>query len=214
VNLFLSRVHFPITSLGYGRRIGVWFQGCSIRCSGCVSVDTWATGRGETTLKSLMGLLAPWLDSADGITVTGGEPFEQPSALEALLSAVREHLNGDVLVYSGHAWEKLVPLLEPFRGLIDALISDPFDALAGQSRPLRGSDNQRMHLLSEVGRERYGALLYSELNDRSRVLDLFIDEKGDAWFAGIPRLGDMRRLKALLAEDGIEASITQAADDR
>jgi anaerobic ribonucleoside-triphosphate reductase activating protein len=214
MNLFLSRVHFPITSLGYGRRVGVWFQGCSIRCSGCVSVDTWATGRGETTLESLMGLLAPWLASADGITVTGGEPFEQPSALEALLSAVREHLNGDVLVYSGHAWEKLVPLLEPFRGLIDVLISDPFDASAGQSRPLRGSDNQRMHLLSDVGRERYGALLYLELSDRTRVLDLFVDEKGDAWFAGIPRLGDMRRLKALLAKDGIEASITQAADDR
>jgi len=214
VNLFLSRVHFPITSLGYGRRIGVWFQGCSIRCSGCVSIDTWATGRGETTLKSLMGLLTPWLASADGITVTGGEPFEQPSALEALLSAVREHLNGDVLVYSGHAWEKLVPFLDPFGGLIDVLISDPFDASAGQSRPLRGSDNQRMHLLSDVGRERYGALLNSELNDRTRVLDLFIDEKGDAWFAGIPRLGDMRRLKELLAEGGIEASITQAADDR
>jgi hypothetical protein len=121
---------------------------------------------------------------------------------------------GDVLVYSGHAWEKLVPFLDPFGGLIDVLISDPFDASAGQSRPLRGSDNQRMHLLSDVGRERYGALLNSELNDRTRVLDLFIDEKGDAWFAGIPRLGDMRRLKELLAEDGIEASITQAADDR
>jgi anaerobic ribonucleoside-triphosphate reductase activating protein len=161
-----------------------------------------------------MGLLTPWLASADGITVTGGEPFELLTALEALLSAVREHLNGDVLVYSGHAWEKLVPFLDPFGGLIDVLISDPFDASAGQARPLRGSDNQRMHLLSDVGRERYGALLNSELNDRTRVLDLFIDEKGDAWFAGIPRLGDMRRLKELLAEDGIEASITQAADDR
>jgi hypothetical protein len=71
-----------------------------------------------------------------------------------------------------------------------------------------------MHLLSDIGRERYGALLNSELNDRTRVLDLFIDEKGDAWFAGIPRLGDMRRLKELLAEYGIEASTTQAPDHR
>lgn len=214
MNLFLSRVHFPITSLGYGRRIGVWLQGCSIRCPGCVSADTWATGRGETTLKSLMALLAPWFASADGITVTGGEPFEQPSALEALLSAAREHLNGDILVYSGHSWENLAPILEPFRGLIDVLISDPFDPSAGQSRPLRGSDNQRMHLLSDLGRERYEALVDLKLDDRTRVLDLFVDEKGDAWFAGIPRLGDMRRVKALLAEEGFEASITQAADDR
>jgi anaerobic ribonucleoside-triphosphate reductase activating protein len=207
-------VHFPITSLGYGRRIGVWFQGCSIRCPGCVSADTWSTGRGETSLESLIALLAPWLASADGITVTGGEPFEQPSALVALLCAVRKELRGDVLVYSGHAWEELAPRLEPFCGLIDVLISDPFDPSAGQTRPLRGSDNQRMHLLSNLGRERYEALLDLELDDRSRVLDLFIDEKGDAWFAGIPRLGDMRRVKVLLAEEGFKASITQAADDR
>jgi anaerobic ribonucleoside-triphosphate reductase activating protein len=161
-----------------------------------------------------MALLAPWFASADGITVTGGEPFEQPSALEALLSAAREHLNGDILVYSGHSWENLALILEPFRGLIDVLISDPFDPSAGQSRPLRGSDNQRMHLLSDLGRERYEALVDLKLDDRTRFLDLFVDEKGDAWFAGIPRLGDMRRVKALLAEEGFEASITQAADDR
>jgi anaerobic ribonucleoside-triphosphate reductase activating protein len=161
-----------------------------------------------------MALLAPWLASADGITVTGGEPFEQSSALEALLSAVRKQLNGDVLVYSGHTWEELARRLEPFYGLIDVLISDPFDPSAGQTRPLRGSDNQRMNLLSDLGRERYQALLDLKLNDRSRVLDLFIDERGDAWFAGIPRLGDMRRVKALLAEEGFQASITQAADDR
>lgn len=117
MNLFLSRVHFPITSLGYGRRIGVWLQGCSIRCPGCVSADTWATGRGETTLKSLMALLAPWFASADGITVTGGEPFEQPSALEALLSAAREHLNGDILVYSGIPGKTLHPSSNRFAGL-------------------------------------------------------------------------------------------------
>jgi hypothetical protein len=71
-----------------------------------------------------------------------------------------------------------------------------------------------MHLLSDLGRERYEALVDLKLDDRTRVLDLFVDEKGDAWFAGIPRLGDMRRVKALLAEEGFEASITQAADDR
>jgi hypothetical protein len=69
-----------------------------------------------------------------------------------------------------------------------------------------------MNLLSDLGRELYEALLDLKLDDRSRVLDLFIDERRDAWFAGIPRLGDMRRVKALLAEEGFQASITQAAD--
>jgi anaerobic ribonucleoside-triphosphate reductase activating protein len=38
----LNRVHFPVTALGPGRRIGIWLQGCLIRCPGCMSLDTWA----------------------------------------------------------------------------------------------------------------------------------------------------------------------------
>lgn len=41
MNLALSRMHFPVTTLGPGDRIGIWFQGCSIRCTGCISKDTW-----------------------------------------------------------------------------------------------------------------------------------------------------------------------------
>ena len=37
----LSRLHHPVTTLGPGRRAGIWFQGCTIRCPGCMSVDTW-----------------------------------------------------------------------------------------------------------------------------------------------------------------------------
>lgn len=44
MRMILSRLHFPVTTLGPGRRIGVWFQGCSIRCAGCISRDTWETG--------------------------------------------------------------------------------------------------------------------------------------------------------------------------
>ena len=50
----LSRIHFPVTTLGPGRRIGIWFQGCSIRCPGCISMDTWAQGRGNTTIEEVV----------------------------------------------------------------------------------------------------------------------------------------------------------------
>ena len=38
----INKAHFPVTVLGPGRRIGLWVQGCSIGCKGCVSMDTWA----------------------------------------------------------------------------------------------------------------------------------------------------------------------------
>lgn len=214
MQLFLSRTHFPITTLGFGRRIGVWFQGCSIRCPGCISADTWATHHRETTTEALIATIEPWLEFADGLTVSGGEPFEQPDALEALLRFFRGRSNGDTLVYSGRPWEVLAPTFPRYRALIDALITDPFDATAGQTLALRGSDNQRMHLFSPLGEERYAALQHAAREPGAGSLDLFLDDDGSAWFAGIPRLGDMRRLKELLEIQGFSAAITQASDKR
>src|SRR5690242_8996175 len=138
-DVFISRVHFPITSLGFGRRVGIWFQGCSIRCPGCVSADTWPKDQGRTTCEAVQEAIEPWLRDADGLTVSGGEPFEQPDALEELLRFVRRTCRGDVLVYSGRSWEELTSNIDRYSGLIDVLVTDPFDASAGQSLALRGS---------------------------------------------------------------------------
>ena len=67
-SIAISRVHFPVTTLGPRRRLGIWMQGCSIRCPGCISADTWATGRGVVALPQLLCQIAPWLDEAEGIT--------------------------------------------------------------------------------------------------------------------------------------------------
>src|SRR6185369_5076232 len=96
----ISRIHFPISTLGPGRRVGVWFQGCSIRCEGCISADTWGAGRGQTTVDEVFSAILPWLTQADGITISGGEPFDQADALVALLRRVRSATAVDVLVFS------------------------------------------------------------------------------------------------------------------
>ncbi len=163
----LSRVHFPVTTLGPGRRIGVWLQGCSIRCPGCISMDTWAEGRGATTVASVMAALRPWLGHADGITVSGGEPFDQSAALRALLTALRTETAIDVFVYSGHPFERIAQDVSAMHGLIDALMSDRFQREAPQTLALRGSDNQRLHLLTELGRKRFGDLDRTSLIRRS-----------------------------------------------
>ncbi len=107
VELGLSKVHFPIRALGPGRRIGIWFQGCSIRCPGCISRDTWAQARTTTTVEALVAKISVWLPEADGITISGGEPFDQPAALAALLAQVRLLTACSILVYSGYPFEGL-----------------------------------------------------------------------------------------------------------
>lgn len=205
----VSRLHFPVTTLGPGRRVGVWFQGCSIRCPGCISVDTWATGRGLTTVASVMDALAEWLPGAEGITISGGEPFDQPEALLTLLCRLRESTAADILVYSGHGEGILHPWLARAEGLIDALISDPYDRDAPQSLALRGSDNQRLHLLTDLGRRRF-ASFEREIGPADRRFDAMFDADGEVWFAGIPGKGDIRRLREALSAAGHRAWFSEA----
>jgi anaerobic ribonucleoside-triphosphate reductase activating protein len=201
MDLRLSRVHFPVTTLGPGQRLGIWFQGCSIQCSGCISADTWTTGRGHTTLDALLEQIAGLLPKADGITISGGEPFDQPTALVALLAALRDRTSADILVYSGYAYENLNATLQRAQGLIDALISDPFELHSPHSRPLRGSDNQRMHILTALGRERFTEY-ERPLTEADKSLDVMFDEDGSVWFAGVPSRGDFQRLRDLLNNEG------------
>lgn len=209
-SIALSRLHFPVTTLGPGRRVGVWFQGCSIRCPGCVSVDTWPTGRGITTVSRVIDALQDWLPQAEGITVSGGEPFDQPDALRALLHSLREQTSASILVYSGHAFERIAPWLAADRGLIDGLISEPFEASIPQTRALRGSDNQVLHLLTPLGESEL-SLIERPIGDHDRALDVMFDPDGTVWFAGIPRRGDLARLRAALAEAGHSISLTEGS---
>ncbi|MBK5542672.1 4Fe-4S cluster-binding domain-containing protein [Pseudomonas sp. TH05] len=207
MNISLSRVHFPVTTLGPGRRLGIWFQGCSIRCDGCISADTWGPGKRPLALAQLLDDIQPWLAEAEGITLSGGEPFDQPDALLALLGALRQRTRVDILVYSGHPLETLQPLLQRAEGLLDALICDPFEQQQAQTRVLRGSDNQRLIFFTELGRQRLGAY-ERPLQADDRALDLMFDDDGSIWMAGIPRRDDLLQLRDLLHEQGHQLQIS------
>ena len=204
----ISRTHFPVTSLGPGRRLGIWFQGCSIRCPGCISADTWKAGLGRTVVADLLGAVESWLSQADGVTISGGEPFDQPDALKALLHGVRRRSDGDILVFTGYPIEALDHHVRDLNGLLDALVSDPYLQEATQSLALRGSDNQRLHLLTSLGHARFASFERRKTPD-DRRLDVMFDETGAVWFAGIPAHGDFERLSEALTASGHQISHTQ-----
>jgi anaerobic ribonucleoside-triphosphate reductase activating protein len=209
MQLAISRIHFPVTTLGPGRRVGIWFQGCSIRCPGCISIDTWQAAQGEMTAQELLDSIEPWLSECDGVTISGGEPFDQLQGLESLLMELHKRFDTNVLVYSGYPYETLLESRISWSGLIDALVSDPFIASIEQTKALRGSDNQRLHCLTPTG-----AALFSGYEHRTiegeKNLDIMFDDEGTVWLAGIPTRGDMAKLKALLLEEGHSAHTTEA----
>ena len=203
LRLAISRLHFPIMALGPGKRIGLWVQGCSIRCPGCMSRDTWAFAPDGMELDALINMVTPWLKIADGITISGGEPFDQAPALAALLRRLRRCFAGDVLVYSGYSFEAIQRLHPDVLPQIDVLISEPYDPLRATDLPLRGSDNQRIHLLSAMGADRFCAIANAEVAEARSAIDVVIDPSGEAWIAGVPRPGDLERLGGVLAQQGI-----------
>lgn len=209
MEISLSRVHFPVTTLGPGRRVGIWMQGCSIRCPGCISSDTWARKAPSTTVDELLVRVGSWLKECDGVTISGGEPFEQSPALELLLRGIRKLTTASILIYSGKRLSALTDEQAVTAGLIDCLISEPFELNSPQTRYLMGSDNQRMTCLTPLGRKIFGPL-NREANESDRRLDVMFDEDGVVWMAGIPNRGDMVRLQVLLEEKGTYLRTTEA----
>jgi anaerobic ribonucleoside-triphosphate reductase activating protein len=210
ISAAISRLHFPVTTLGPGRRVGVWFQGCSIRCLGCISADTWDQGRGETTVEALLEALAPWANAADGLTVSGGEPFEQGEALRALLEGWRGLSRQGVLVFTGFELDAVAPWLAANPGLIDGLITGPYERETPQTRALRGSDNQDLHVLTALGAS--FAAYDRPATPADRRLDVMFDANGGAWFTGIPAHGDFQRLLQALEAEGHRVILTVQAD--
>jgi anaerobic ribonucleoside-triphosphate reductase activating protein len=138
---------------------------------------------------------------AEGITISGGEPFDQVPALETLLRSLRSESAADILVFSGYPLEALETHLSRMRDLIDAIVTDPFDRTTAQTLRLRGSDNQRLTFLTPLGRLRFAAY-EQRRDDRDRSLDIAFDETGAVYLAGIPHRGDLARLRSLLEAKG------------
>lgn len=208
--LALSRVHYPVRTLGPGRRLGIWFQGCSIRCPGCISRDTWpVVADRKLEVGELLERILPWATQADGLTISGGEPLDQPDALRDLLIGWRQLSQGSVLLFTGHVFDAAMPWLDANPGLIDGVVAGPYDVAAGDRLALRGSDNQTLHILSPRGAEfaRYDRPSTPD----ERRLDLMIDDAGDAWLVGIPELGMMRKLRGTLAAQGHQAVTSDQA---
>jgi anaerobic ribonucleoside-triphosphate reductase activating protein len=205
--LRLNKAHYPVSVLGYGRRIGIWFQGCSIQCKDCVSRDTWAQDAGASM--RVADLLA-WcrqkaMEGVDGVTFSGGEPFDQPQALGALIDGLdrwrkRAGLTLDLLCYSGYPLKTLQTKHAALLKKLDAVIPEPYVENLPEGGLWRGSSNQPLLPLSALGRARYGEQV--DAPDDAKSMQIAVED-GRIWMIGIPARGDMAALEHLCAVRGL-----------
>lgn len=209
MKIAVNKAHFPVTVLGPGRRIGIWVQGCSIGCKGCVSQDTWArdSGREMTVAQLLAWCRQVTGGEFDGVTLSGGEPFEQPQALSALLDGlIHWRASGaadfDILCYSGYPLATLQKKHARLLHKLDALIPEPYIDSKPLTHVWRGSANQPLVPLSERGQQRFGAYVNAEAGPAEKRIQVMVDGNR-VWYVGIPARGDMAALEQTCKERGV-----------
>lgn len=200
-NICVNLIHYPIYSLGIGKRVGMWLQGCTHRCSGCIATYTWEfiPRNFKPVSEVARELLSYRDDNPDGITISGGEPFDQPEALYHLLCKVRDAGFNDIMVYSGYVHDTLMKRHAQILNLIDVLIDGPF--LLGQQTDYvwKGSENQNMLILSQNPQLRKRYSLFAKQTGKR---ELQIIEKNDkVYIIGIPRQNDLEAIRNGIGKD-------------
>jgi anaerobic ribonucleoside-triphosphate reductase activating protein len=194
--MLLHLLHFPVYSLGPGIRAGLWFQGCTLRCKGCLTPESWsfeperAAPLGEVirALRSFFG----GTPRPDGLTISGGEPFDQPDALMEILRGVKAFGVEDVLIFSGYRADALTGRHPELPELAAAVVDGPFESGNPSGSVWKGSDNQSLTLWKNEFALRYERWA----SEKTRRLQRVRSENREL-LIGIPRQEDAESLRNL-----------------
>jgi anaerobic ribonucleoside-triphosphate reductase activating protein len=143
---------------GPGRRWALWVQGCTIRCPGCCNPEMFGRDGGSDTAIDVLveRMRAAKAKGVEGISVLGGEPFEQAAGVAAIAREARR-AGMTVMVYSGYRLEELRIREDAAQllGEIDLLVDGRYDRDKPEPPPpvgrrWIGSTNQTMHYLTSA----------------------------------------------------------------
>ena len=176
----LNRIYYPVQTLGYGQRLGVWVQGCGRNCSGCMSPEMQPYEGVEIPVDNVLAKLPSCL-SIDGLTISGGEPFDQPEAVYEIVRWFHRLYSDDVLIYTGYLYEELLQKhnehIDWLLNNIAALVDGPYIPEQDNGLGLKGSQNQRLFVFRY--QERYRDFCTAKRNIQC------IDEGTRLFFIGL-----------------------------
>lgn len=133
---------------GPGVRLVIFSQGCPHQCKGCHNPETHAMDGGKLiTVKEILDMVKenPLLD---GVTFSGGEPFEQAVEFAFLAKELRK-LGMGIITYTGYVLEDLIKLnKDGYKQLLeetDTLVDGPYvEEQRSLGLTFKGSKNQRI----------------------------------------------------------------------
>ena len=131
---------------GPGKRFTLWTQGCFKKCKNCFNPETWSYSPNKILSPYQIFELIKNYNDLDGVTITGGDPFEQEDDLLSLLFLLSgENYKKGVIVFSGYEKEQIEQHQIRKNGLYVDELNIGLD--------LRGSSNQQFYFFSNKIKE-------------------------------------------------------------
>lgn len=97
---------------GPGERAVMFLQGCPLACDGCQNKHLWNVDASTPKASSRDLAIRLVKLNPNAVTISGGEPFEQVFALDALIEWLRILSPSiHIIVYSGYTWEEINSLV-------------------------------------------------------------------------------------------------------
>ena len=167
--------HFDVAN-GEGVRISLFVSGCRNYCKNCFNPETWDFKYGKPFTKEVEDEIINDLKPSfiTGLTILGGEPFEQENqfGLVEFIKRVHQELpDKTIWMYTGYTLEtdllegrKHTNVTNEILNCIDILVDGRFiEELKNLSIKFRGSSNQRIIDMKKTLKE--GKVILSPLND-------------------------------------------------
>ena len=154
----IDRVYYPVVTLGYGQRIGIWTIGCVHECMNCSNPELWKPNPSkEVSIERILRYIEK-IPRADGITITGGDPFLQSEELLRFVIKLKEMGYSDILVYSGYTLAELKRQGDTVNQIlvnIGVLVDGRYVDELNDNKSFRGSSNQKIIVLNKSLEQRY-----------------------------------------------------------
>ncbi|RVU55359.1 anaerobic ribonucleoside-triphosphate reductase activating protein [Anaerosphaera multitolerans] len=134
---------------GPGIRTSFFVTGCTHHCPDCFNEEyqdfnagkIWTDTETEEVIKYLSE------DVVEGLTILGGEPFQNTLELIDILKQIKSKTNKSIWVYSGYTYEQILKdkSRSELLNLCDVLVDGLFvNSLKDLTLKFRGSSNQRI----------------------------------------------------------------------
>ncbi len=184
---------------GPGPRAVIWVAGCLRRCPECSLPQYLSFASGEPVAVNDLASRILAIPGIEGVTYSGGEPFEQAPALASLCRILRR-FGLNTASYSGYTLEALQAEPDRFEVLLrelDLLIDGEFRRDRAGSYLWRGSSNQRLHWLSS-------AVEPTDTGQTARRMTQITVRDGRLLMTGFPKAGFEEALMEQFDKRGIQ----------